>query len=68
MGAQKVFFWEGWCQSDVASIKVSLPTLEVQRAIVSELDEEQEAVDQAERLAHKMEQRIQDAIARVWEG
>ncbi len=55
-------------QSDVASIKVSLPTLEVQRAIVSELDEEQEAVNQAERLAYKMEQRIQDAIARVWEG
>ena len=55
-------------QSDVASIKVSLPTLEVQRAIVSELYEEQEAVDQAERLAHKMEQRIQDAIARVWQG
>ena len=54
-------------QSDVSSIKVSLPTLEVQRAIVSELDEEQEAVNQAERLAYKMEQRIQDAIARVWE-
>ena len=55
-------------QSDVASIKVPLPPLETQRTIVAELDEERAAVDQAERLASKMEQRIQDAIARVWEG
>ena len=45
-----------------------LPSLETQRAIVDELDEEQGTIDQAERLATKMEQRIQDAIARVWEG
>ena len=44
-----------------------LPSLETQRAIVDELDEEQGTIDQAERLASKMEQRIQDAIARVWE-
>ena len=55
-------------QSDVASIKVPLPPLEIQRAIVAELDEEQEAVDQAERLALKMEQRIHSIIARVWEA
>ena len=55
-------------QSDVASIEVPLPPLETQRAIVAELDEEQSAVDQAERLASKMEQRIQDAIARIWQA
>ena len=53
-------------QSDVASIKIPLPPLEVQRAIVAELDEERAAIDHAERLATKMEQRINGAIARVW--
>ena len=51
-----------------STFSVPLPPLAVQRAIVAELDEEQVAVDQAERLAVKMEQRIQDTIARVWEG
>ena len=55
-------------QSDVASIQIPFPPLETQQAIVAELDEEQAAVDHARRLAAKMEQRIQDAIARVWEG
>ena len=55
-------------QSDVASIQIPLPPLETQQAIVAELDEEQAAVDHARRLAAKMEQRIQDTIARVWEG
>ena len=55
-------------QSDVASIMIPLPPLETQRTIAAELDEERAAVDQAERLAAKMEQRIQGTIARVWEG
>ena len=41
---------------------------ETQQAIVAELDEEQAAVDHPQRLATKMEKRIQDTIARVWEG
>ena len=48
--------------------QIPLPPLETQREIVVELDEERSAVDQAVMLATKMEQRIQDAIARVWEG
>ena len=49
-------------------LRIPLPSLETQQAIVAELGEEQVAVDHARRLAAKMEQRIQDAIARVWEG
>ena len=55
-------------QSDVASIMIPLPPLETQRTIAAELEEERAAVDQAEKLAAKMEQRIQGTIARVWEG
>ena len=54
-------------QSDVASIQIPLPPLETQQAIVAELCEEQVAVDHAQRLAARMEQRIQNTIARVWE-
>ena len=50
----------------VKGFKIPLPPLEVQRTIVAELGEERAAVDHAQRLASKMEQRIQDAIARVW--
>ena len=52
----------------IKKIRLPVPPLEKQRAIVAELDEEQTAVDHARRLAARMEQRIQDAIARVWEG
>ena len=52
----------------VKEFKIPLPPLETQRTIVAELDEERAAVEQAERLAAKMEQRIQGTIARVWEG
>ena len=47
-------------------IRLPIPPLETQRAIVAELDEERAAVDHAQRLATKMEQRINSAIARVW--
>ena len=47
---------------------IPMPPLETQRTIVAELDEERAAVDQAEKLAAKMEQRVQDSIARVWKG
>ena len=61
-GLQRVPRWA------IDEYEIPLPPLETQRSIVAELDEERAAVDQAERLATKMEQRIQDAIARVWEG
>ena len=52
----------------VKGFKIPMPTLETQCSIVGEAEEERAAVNQAEGLATKMEQRIQDAIARVWEG
>ena len=61
-GLQRVPRWA------IDEYEIPLPPVEVQRAIVAELDEEQTAVDHARRLAARMEQRIQDAIARVWEG
>ena len=61
-GLQRVPRWA------MGEYQIPLPPLETQREIVVELDEERSAVDQAVMLATKMEQRIQDAIARVWEG
>ena len=52
----------------VKGFKIPLPPFETQRTIVAELGEERAAVDQAEKLAAKMEQRVQDSIARVWKG
>ena len=51
----------------VKGFKIPLPPLAVQRTIVAELGEERAAVDHVQRLASKMEQRIQDTIARVWQ-
>ena len=52
----------------VKGFKIPMPTLETQCSIVGEAEEQRAAVNQAQGLATKMEQRIQDAIARVWEG
>ena len=56
-GLQRVPRWA------VDEYQIPLPPLETQRAIVAELQEERSAVDHAERLACKMEQRIRDTIA-----
>ena len=50
----------------VKGFEIPLPSLEEQRAIAAELNEEQVAVNQAERLVTKMEQRIRETIGRVW--
>ena len=68
-GAQSVgAVFKNLTTHQVKGFEIPLPSLEHQHAIVAELGEERAAVGQAERLAVKMEQRIQDAIARVWEG
>ena len=61
-GLQRVPRWA------IDEYEIPLPPLETQRTIAGELQEERTAVDQAEKLAAKMEQRIQGTIARVWEG
>ena len=49
-------------------VKVPLPPVEAQRQIVLEIEAEQNLVSANRELVGRMEQRIQDAIARVWEG
>ena len=55
-------------QSILSSTKIPLPSLETQQAIVAEIEAEQALVSANRELVERMEQRIQGAIARVWEG
>ena len=55
-------------QSDVSSIKIPLPPLETQRAIVSEIEAERALVSANRELAERMEGRIAAAVGRVWGG
>ena len=55
-------------QSILSSTKIPLPSLETQQAIVAEIEAEQALVSANRELVERMEQRIQDAIGRVWEG
>ena len=54
--------------NSLKKIMLPVPPLETQNAIVVELDEERDAIDHAKRLATRMEHRIQDTIARVWQA
>ena len=47
-------------------LRVPVPSVETQRAIVAEIEAEQALVSPNRELATKMEQRINSAIARVW--
>ena len=47
-------------------LRVPVPSVETQRAIVAEIEAEQALVSPNRELATKMEQRINNAIARVW--
>ena len=55
-------------QSDVASINIALPPLNVQQNIVAEIQAEQALVDANRELISRFERKIQDAIGRVWGG
>ena len=52
----------------VKKVKVPVPPIETQRQIVEEIAKEQALVSANRELVERMEQRIQDTIARVWEG
>ena len=54
--------------SHIKTMQISLPPLETQQAIVAEIEVEQALVLSNSELVERMEQRIQDVIARVWEG
>ena len=47
-------------------LQLPVPPVETQQAIVSEIEEERELVSANRELMERMEQRIQDAVARVW--
>ena len=53
-------------QTDVASIKIPLPSLEVQKQIVAEIESYQKVIDGARAEITRSEQKIQDTIGRVW--
>ena len=54
--------------SALANLEIPLPPLEIQREIVAEIEGYQQVIDGAYQTIATMEQRIQDTIARVWEG
>ena len=51
-----------------SSFRFPLPPLEVQREIVAEIEGYQRVIDDAHQMVAQMDQRIHDAVARVWEG
>jgi restriction endonuclease S subunit len=53
-------------QSDVAAIRIPLPPLDTQRAIVAEIEAEQSLVNANRELIARMEKKIQATLARVW--
>ena len=53
-------------QSDVASIRIALPPLATQQAIVAEIEAEQSLVAANRELVERMEGKIRAAIGRVW--
>lgn len=55
-------------QTDVSAIKIALPPIEMQRAIVAEIEAERAVVDANRELVERMEARIAAAIGRVWNG
>ena len=54
-------------QATVESIPVPLPTLDIQRRIVAELEVERKLVEANRDLIARMEQKIQAKLAEVWE-
>ena len=55
-------------QGILASIRISLPDLETQRAIVAEIQAEQALVDANKQLISRFEAKIKATIDRVWGG
>ena len=50
------------------TVEVPLPSLATQRAVVEQVEVERTVVSANRELVQRMEQRIQDTIARVWQG
>ena len=50
------------------SLEIPLPPLTIQQAVVADIKAEQALVSASRELVERMEQRIRDTVARVWEG
>ena len=53
-------------KGNLERIKIPLPSLAVQKAIVAEIETEQALVDSNRELIARMEKKIQAVLARVW--
>jgi restriction endonuclease S subunit len=54
-------------QDIIKNIKISVPPLEIQQEIVSQLDTEIEFIKQTEKVIEKQQEKIKSAIARLWQ-
>ena len=50
----------------IKELKISIPTINIQRQIVSRIEKEQELVNANKQLIEIFEQKIKDRIAKVW--
>ena len=50
----------------IADIRIPLPSLDVQREVVAEIDSYQRSIDSNRESIGKMEENVRDAVARVW--
>ena len=55
----------GW--QSFANLEIPLPPLEVQQTIVTEIEAEQSLVAANRELVERMEEKIRNAIGRVWD-
>jgi type I restriction enzyme M protein len=53
-------------QKDVSELQIALPSMEVQKEIISQLEIEQKSIFYNEKLIEIYEQKIKDRIAKVW--
>ena len=51
---------------DLATLKIPMPALEIQQAVVAELEAERALVDGSRQLMELFEKKIQTAIGRIW--
>jgi len=54
-------------QKNYFDIKIPLPAIDIQKHIVEEIEQEQEAVDKAKELINIFEKKITNRIAQIWE-
>ncbi len=51
---------------DIKGVKIPLPSIDVQKSIIEEIESERNAIDSNKQLSKKFLQKIQDRISKVW--